>query len=204
MALDSRLMEGMTVLEPLEHSVLKEAQSDGPTVGMSVVEPLEHSVPDVALEWGDHSLFTMAVPDPLEHSGLGVTDGVKPGVVPPEPLEHSVLMAPQDERDVSVAGVAELDPIEHSGVVRRTETMSVCLPRDAGWHAMIGPSGMVPTVRSWLTLVGRRPRQGMEDQSLVQMFGKTTWCWGRRFRFRPKIFTKRPYHRWKCGSVPVM
>ena len=30
----------------------------------------------------------MAVPDPLEHSGLGVTDGVKPGVVPPEPLER--------------------------------------------------------------------------------------------------------------------
>ena len=71
----------------------------------------------------------MAVPDPLEHSGLGVTDGVEPGMVPPEPLEHSVLVAPQDERDVSVAGVANLDPIEHSGVVRRAE-MSVCLLRD--------------------------------------------------------------------------
>ena len=117
-------------------------------MGISVLEPLEHSLPDVALDWGDHSLITMAVPDPLEHSGLGVTDGVKPGVVPPEPLEHSVLMAPQDERDVSVSGVAKLDPIEHSGVVRRTETMSVCLPRDAGWHAMIGQSGTVPTVPS--------------------------------------------------------
>ena len=97
---------------------------------------------------GDHSLITMAVPDPLEHSGMGVTDGVRPGVVPPEPLEHSVLVAPQDEGDVSVAGVAKLDPIEHSGVVRRTETMSVCLSRDTGWHATIGPSGMVPTVPS--------------------------------------------------------
>ena len=49
---------------------------------------------------------------------------------------------------MSVAGVAKLDRIEHSGVVRRTETMSVCLPRDAGWYAMIGPSRTVPTVPS--------------------------------------------------------
>ena len=36
MALDSRLMEGMTVLEPLEHSVLKEVRNDGPTVVLSL------------------------------------------------------------------------------------------------------------------------------------------------------------------------
>ena len=36
---------------------------------------------------------------------------------------------------------------EHSGVVRWTE-MSVCLPRDAGWHATIESSGTVPTVPS--------------------------------------------------------
>ena len=48
---------------------------------------------------------------------------------------------------MSVTGVAKLDPIEHSGVVRWTE-MSVCLPRDAGWHAMIESSGTVPTVPS--------------------------------------------------------
>ena len=52
------------------------------------------------------------MPDPLEHLGLGVTDGVKPGVVP-----------------------------------RWTE-MSVCLQRDAGWHATIESSGTVPTVPS--------------------------------------------------------
>ena len=69
MALDSGLMEGMTVLEPLEH----EARSDGPTVEMSVLEPLEHSVPDVVPVWGDCSLLRMTVSDPLEHSGLGVT-----------------------------------------------------------------------------------------------------------------------------------
>ena len=159
MALDSRLMEGMTVLEPLEHLVLKEARSDGPTVEM----PLEHSVPDVALDWDDHSLITMAVPDPLEH--LGVTDGAKPGVVPPEPLEHSVLVAPQDERDVSVAGVAKLDPKEHLGAVRRTETMSVCLLRDAGWNAIIGPSGTVPVLRSWLTLWADGPARGWRTEA---------------------------------------
>ena len=32
--------------------------------------------------------------------------------------------------------------------MRQTETISVCLPRDAGWHATIGPSGTVPTVPS--------------------------------------------------------
>ena len=40
---------------------------------MSVLEPLEHSVPDVALVWGVCSLIKMTMSDPLEHSGLGVT-----------------------------------------------------------------------------------------------------------------------------------
>ena len=190
MALDSRLMEGISVLEPSEHSVLKVARVDGPTVGMSVLEPLEHSVPDVALDWGDHSLIKMAVSDPLEHSGLGETDDVKPGLVPPEPLEHSVLAASQDKGDVSVAGVAKLDPIEHSGIVKWTEMMSADLPWDAGRHVMIGPSGTVPTVPCGSAILvdpGGRPCRGMEDRSVVQRFGTTTWCWGRQFRFRPKI-----------------
>ena len=44
-------MEGMKVLELLEHSVLKEARNKGTMVGRSVLEPLERSVPDVALDW---------------------------------------------------------------------------------------------------------------------------------------------------------
>ena len=64
-------MERMTVLEPLEHSVLQEARSNGPMVEMSVLEPLD--VADVAPVWGDCSLIRMTVSDPLEHSGLGVT-----------------------------------------------------------------------------------------------------------------------------------
>ena len=124
------------------------ARDDGPTAGLSVLEPLEHSVLDVALDWGDHSLIKMAVSEPLEHSGLGDIDDVRPALVPPELLEHSVLVAPQDEGDVSVAGVTRLDPIEHSGFVKRTETMFAYLPRDAGRHVTIGLSGMVPTVPS--------------------------------------------------------
>ena len=83
MALDGRLMEGISVLKPLKHSVLEVARDGRPTAGISVLEPLEHSVPDVALDWGDHSLIKMAVSDPLEHSGLSETDDVRPGLVPP-------------------------------------------------------------------------------------------------------------------------
>ena len=163
LALDSRLMEGMTVLEPLEHSVLKEARSDGPTVGMSVLEPLEHSVPDVTLDWGDHSLIKMAVSDPLEHSGLGETDDVRPGLVPPEPLEHSVLVTARVEGDVSVAGVTKLDPIEHSGAMRRMEMISAYLPRVAGRHVAVGPSGTVDggwRTEAWFRCSARRPGAG--------------------------------------------
>ena len=147
-ALDGRPMEGMPVLELLEHSVLEMALDSRLMEGMLVLEPLEHLVPDVARDWGDHSLIVMAVPDLLEHSGLGETDDVKPGVVPPEPLEHSVLVATRNEGDVAVASVAKLHPIEHSGVVKRTETISVYLPRDSGRHVTIEPSGTVPTMPS--------------------------------------------------------
>ena len=76
MALDGGPMEGMSVLEPLEHSVLEMARNARPMAGISVLEPLEHSVPDVALVRGDCLLIKMTVSDPLEHSGLGVTDDV--------------------------------------------------------------------------------------------------------------------------------
>ena len=69
-----------------------------------------------------------------------------------EPLEHSVLEMALDGRlmegDLSVAGMAKLDPIEHAGVVKRTETISAYLPRDAGRHDTIEPSGTVPKVPS--------------------------------------------------------
>ena len=128
-ALDGRPMEGISVLEPLEHSVLEVALDGRPTEGISVLEPLEHSVPDVALDRGDSSLVKIAVSNSLEHSGLDRTDDVVPGLVLPEPLDHSVLVVPLEEGDVSVTDVTVLDPIEHSGVEVRTETISAYLPR---------------------------------------------------------------------------
>ena len=49
---------------------------------------------------------------------------------------------------MSVADVTWLDPIEHSGVEMRTETISAYLPRIAGWHVAVGPSGTVSSVPS--------------------------------------------------------
>ena len=144
MALDGRLMEGMSFLELLEHSVLDVALDSRLMEGMSVLEPLEHLVPDVARDWGDNSLLTITVPDPLEHSGLGETDDVKPGVVPPELLEHSVLVAPRNEGGVSVASVDKLDPIEHvepSGTVPTVPSGSAILVEPGGRTALPGDGG---------------------------------------------------------------
>ena len=93
-ALDGRPMEGISVLDPLEHSVLEVALDGRPMEGISVLEPLEHSVLDVALDRGDSSFVKVDVSDPLEHSGLDRADNVVPGLVPPESLEHSVLVVP--------------------------------------------------------------------------------------------------------------
>ena len=126
---DGRPMEGISVLEPLEHSVLEVALDGRPMVGISVLEPLEHSVLEVALDRGDGSLVKVDVSDPLEHSGLDRVDDVVPGLAPPEPLEHSVLVIPLEEWDMSVTDVSMLDPIEQSGVDVRTEMTSAYLPR---------------------------------------------------------------------------
>ena len=93
-ALDGRPMKGISVLEPLEHSVLEVALDGRPMEGISVLEPLEHLVLDVALDKGDSYFIKIDVSDPLGHSGLNMTDDVVPGLVPPEPLEHSVLVVP--------------------------------------------------------------------------------------------------------------
>ena len=112
--MDGGPLEEMSKLEPLEHSV----RNGRPMVGISVLEPLEHSVPDVALVRGDCSLIKMTVSDPLEHSGLGVTDNVDLDGGPLEelsklePLEHSVLSVALDGRPME--GIPVLEPLEHS------------------------------------------------------------------------------------------
>ena len=42
----------------------------GPMDSMSVPEPLEHSVVGVSLAVGDSSVDRVAVPTPIEHSGV--------------------------------------------------------------------------------------------------------------------------------------
>ena len=116
--LECRSREGLSALEPLDHSVLEVTSGARPKWGRTVMEPLEHSVPDVAPVRGVSSFIKMVVSDPFEHSGLTRPEDVGQKLVPLEPLEHSVLEASQEQRDVSVTDV-EL----------RVETMSVCLPR---------------------------------------------------------------------------
>ena len=72
------LMEEISVLEPLEHSVLEVSLEGGDSSivevacseVVSVLEPLEHSVLEVSLEGGDSSIVEVAISDPLEHSGV--------------------------------------------------------------------------------------------------------------------------------------
>ena len=58
----------------------------GPMDGMSVPEPLEHSVVGVPLEVGDSSVDGVTVPNPIEHSG--VTESADPPSAS-QPMTHS-------------------------------------------------------------------------------------------------------------------
>ena len=94
-------MEGISVLEPLEHLVLEVALDSRPMEGISVLEPLEHSVLEIALDRGDSLLVKVDVSDPLEHSGLDRADDVVPGCVNGDDIRISsegVLGRPQKGR----------------------------------------------------------------------------------------------------------
>ena len=96
---------------------------------ISVMEPLEHSVLEVSLEGGDSSIVEVAMSDPLEHSGVDRAADIVSGLLLPEPLEHSVLVVPIEVGDGSVADITMLFPLEHSDVGIRAETVSTYLPR---------------------------------------------------------------------------
>ena len=66
----------------------------GPMGEMSVLEPLEHSVLDVSLEGGDRYIDEVAMPYPLEHSGVSRAADLVSEISAPKPLEHSVLEVP--------------------------------------------------------------------------------------------------------------
>ena len=99
----------------------------GPMEEISVLEPLEHSVLEVSLEGGDSLIVEAAMSDPLEHLGVDRAADVVPGLLLPEPLEN--LVVPLEVGDGLVANITVLDPLEHSGVGVRAETVSTYLPR---------------------------------------------------------------------------
>ena len=71
-------MDGMTVPEPIEHSVVgvpnemgdSSLDSEAVPDGMTVPEPIEHSVVGVPNEVGNSSVDSEAVPQLIEHSGV--------------------------------------------------------------------------------------------------------------------------------------
>ena len=103
-------MEGIPVLEPLEHSVLVGALDSGPMEGMSHLEPFELSVMNAAR--GDWSGKAASVCEPLEHSVgmMTLDDSHLEKMSDVEPLEHSVLDAAVNCRPV--AGAPVLPPLQ--------------------------------------------------------------------------------------------
>ena len=99
-------MEGIPVLDPLEHSVLEMALNDGPLEEMSHLEPLEHSVLKVALD--GRPMEGIPVLDPLQAFGSGMALDSRPleEVSYLEPLEHSVMHVALDGRPWGTEGTA--------------------------------------------------------------------------------------------------
>ena len=91
----------------------------GPMDEISVLEPLEHSVLEVSLEGDDRSIDEVSMPYPLEHSDVGGAADVVSEMFVPEPLEHSVLEVPLEVGDGLVDSMTVLDPLEHSDVQER-------------------------------------------------------------------------------------
>ena len=104
-------------------------KDSGPMEEISVLEPLEHSVLEVSLEGGDSLIGEVAMPDPLEHSGVGRAADVVSEMFVPEPLEHSVLEVPLEVGDGLVDNMTVLDPLEHSCVSVHAEPVSAYLLR---------------------------------------------------------------------------
>ena len=118
----------------------------GPMDEMSILKPLEHSVLEVSIEGGDISIDGVAMPYPLEHSGVSRAADLVSEMSVPEPLEHSVLDVPLEVGDGSVGSMTVSDPLEHSGVSVHAEPLSTCLPRlhseESRNRGSSGPAGV--------------------------------------------------------------
>ena len=152
-------MEGASVPEPLEHSVLKVDLDGRPMEGVLVLEPLEHSVLDVSLDGGP--MEGESDLEPLEHSVLEEDQTGRPmeGDFGLEPLEHSVLDVNLDSRlrqdeldsgqlehsvpDHAPCGGAALfekltvsDPLEHSGLITSDDVVPKSVPPEPLEHSV--------------------------------------------------------------------
>ena len=125
------------VLDPMAAS----RQDCGPMDHLSVLEPLEHSVLELSLEGGDSSVDDVAVPNPLVHSGVGEAADVLSAMSVPEPLEHSVLEMPLEVGDGSVGRMTGPDPLEHSGISVHADPLSASHPRIHSEESGIGRNG---------------------------------------------------------------
>ena len=74
--MDGGPMEGVPVLEPLEHSVPEKTLDGRPMEGMTDLEPLEHSVLEMALD--GELIEDRSVLEPLEHPVLEVARNNRP------------------------------------------------------------------------------------------------------------------------------
>ena len=82
---------------------------------MSVLEPLEHSVLGLSLEGGDVCRDEVVRLHPLEHSGVDWSADLMEGTSGLEPLEHSVPKVPLDEGGQSIGSQTVSDPLERAG-----------------------------------------------------------------------------------------
>ena len=122
----------LSVLDPLEHSVLQEASDVQPKRVQSGLGPLEYSVPDVAPFLGDCLVIRMTVSDPLEQSGLGVTDSID---LDGGHLDSSGWITALDDRPM--AGITVREPTEHSVLDVDMDSLWMA-PWDAGGTFRIG------------------------------------------------------------------
>ena len=148
LALDGRPMEGIPVLEPLEHSVLGGGGGldSGLMEGMSHLEPLEHSVLNAAR--GNCSRKEASVCEPLEHSVRMMTldDSPLEKMSDDESLEHSVL----DATVTSACG----------GGASSTPITVFCYVDGPGERAPDGRWGAAVWFRPRSNIVGWSPRYG--------------------------------------------
>ena len=121
---------------------------------ISVLEPLEHSVLGLSPEGGDVCRDDVVGPHPLEHSGVDRLADLMEGTSGLEPLEHSVPKVPLDEGGQSICSKSVSDLLDRAGSVGKSlsapsPTMysegagdGRCRVRDPG-----GVDGTLPEVR---------------------------------------------------------